>query len=82
MSLIAVVAIVAMFIGIGIRLFGWRTYLEHHVFRYHEAPPRGWLWTTAEDPFVERWRRFMVLGTILALGGSVSLFILAFAGFA
>jgi hypothetical protein len=81
MSLLMVVAIVAMFIGIGIRLFGWRVYLEHHVFRYHEAPPPGWMWTPADDPFVERWRRTLVVGTLLALGGAVSLLILALTGF-
>jgi hypothetical protein len=81
-SLIAVVAIVLMFIGIGIRLFAWRTYLEHHVFRYHEAPPAGWLWTRDEDPFVERWRLTLVIGTVLALGGAIALLVLALTGYA
>ena len=82
MSPIAVLAIVVMFIGIGIRLFAWKPYLEMYVHRYHEAPPRGWLWTRDDDPFVERWRRFLVVGSIFAIGGSVGLFILAISGFA
>lgn len=82
MSPLAVLAIVLLFIGIGIRLFGWRPYLQRHARRYQDAPPRGWLWTSVDDPEVERWRRIMVAGSILSIGGSVSLFVLAIAGYA
>ena len=69
-----------MFLGIGIRLFRWRAYLEAHIRRYGEAPPRGWLWTPVDDPEVERARRIMVGGSILAIAGSVGLLILAITG--
>ena len=75
------VVIVLMFAGIGIRLFAWRPYLDRHAKRYSAAPPRGWLWTPVDDPEVERWRRIMVVGSILAIVGSVSLFALAISGF-
>lgn len=82
MSPLALLLIALLFIGIGIRLFGWRPYLERHARRYRDAPPRGWLWTPVDDPEVERWRRIMVVGSILAIGGSLGLFALAIAGFA
>ena len=69
-----------MFTGIGIRLFVWRPYLQRHARRYNDAPPRGWLWTPVDDPDVERFRRIMVVGSILAIGGSLGLFILAITG--
>ena len=74
--------IALMFAGIAIRLFRWRPYLEQHVRRYDAMPPRGWLWTPVDDPEVERSRRLMVLGSILAIGGSVGLFLIAIAGVA
>ena len=79
-SPLAWLVIALMFTGIGIRLFRWRAYLQAHIQRYNDAPPRGWLWTPVDDPEVERQRRMMVIGSILAIGGSVGLFLMAISG--
>ena len=68
--------------GIGIRLLAWRPYLNRHAQRYDDAPPRGWLWTPVDDPEVERFRRYMVIGSVLAIGGSLALLYLALTGMA
>jgi hypothetical protein len=81
-SPLAWLMIALMFAGIAIRLFRWRPYLEAHIRRYNEAPPRGWLWTPVDDPEVERMRRIMVVGSVLAIVGSVGLFVMAIAGIA
>ena len=81
-SPLAWLVIALMFVGIGIRLFRWRPYLEAHIRRYNEAPPRGWLWTPVDDPDVERLRRIMAICPVLAIGGSVGLFVMAITGIA
>ncbi len=80
MSPLTWLVIALLFTGIGIRLFAWRGYLDRHAQRYNDAPPRGWLWTPVGDPEVERWRKYMVVGSVLAIGGSISLFVLAISG--
>jgi hypothetical protein len=72
--------IALLFTGIGIRLFAWRPYLNRHAQRYNEAPPRGWLWTPVDDPEVERFRKYMVIGSVLAIGGALALLYLALTG--
>jgi hypothetical protein len=63
--------IVLVILGVGIRFRVARQYLDLHARRYGGAPPRGWLWTKVDDPEVERARRSMAAGSLLAIAGAI-----------
>jgi len=63
--------IILIVLGVGIRLRVWRQYIDLHARRYGGAPPRGWLWTRVDDPEVERSRRAMAGGSLLAIAGAI-----------
>jgi hypothetical protein len=63
--------IVLVIVGVGIRLRVARQYIDLHVTRYGGAPPRGWLWTRVDDPEVERSRRTMAAGSLVAIAGAI-----------
>ena len=69
MNLVHVAAIAFVLLGIGIRLATYRSYMEAHTLRYRAIPPRNWLWTAVDDPAVERLRRRMAAGSLLAILG-------------
>ena len=73
MNLLHVAAVALVLVGIGIRLVTYRQYMEAHFQRYGNVPSRGWLWTPADDPAVERLRRIMAAGSLLAILGLVVL---------
>jgi hypothetical protein len=66
-------AVAFVLVGIGIRIVTYNRYMEAHVHRYRKVPPRGWLWTGVDDPAVERLRRIMAGGSVLAIVGLVFL---------
>ena len=63
---------VAIFlVGLGLRLWARRPFVDAYAQRYGAAPPLRWLWTAADDPEVERWRRYTWLGTLLLWAGAI-----------
>ena len=69
------VGLALLAVGVGLRLWAWRPFLDAYAKRYGEAPPRSWLWTAAGDPAVERYRRSMVAGSAILLAGAVALLV-------
>jgi hypothetical protein len=66
-------AVILVLVGSGTRIVMYRRYMEAHVHRYGNVPPRSWLWTPVDDPAVERLRRVMVAGSVIAIVGLVVL---------
>lgn len=63
---------VAIFaIGAGLRIWARRPFLEAYARRHGGGPPRSWLWTASDDPVIERWRRYTLLGTALLWAGAI-----------
>jgi hypothetical protein len=62
----------ALWIGLGLftigalmRIYGWRPFADAYAKRHAVSPPRSWLWTSTEDPRMERRRQIAAIGTAL-----------------
>jgi len=63
---------IAIFVlGLGLRLWARRPFVEAYERHHAVAPPRSWPWTSSDEPEIERWRRFTLLGTTLLWIGAI-----------
>lgn len=79
MEYVHLAAVALVLAGIGIRIVTFRRYMEAHVHRYGNVPSRAWLWTPVDDPAVERLRRVMAAGSVIAIVGLFLLIVDLFA---
>ena len=68
-ALWAGIAIFAL--GLGLRVWARRPFVEAYARRHSAPPPSRWPWTPSDDPVIERWRRYTLLGTALLWIGAI-----------
>jgi hypothetical protein len=63
---------IAIFVvGLGLRLWARRPFVDAYVRQHATRPPSSWLWTASPEPDIERWRRRTLLGTALLWVGAI-----------
>jgi hypothetical protein len=57
--------------GFALRFWARRPFVEAYARLHQASPPASWPWTASDDPVVERWRRFTLLGTAMLWIGAI-----------